>query len=284
MLNKMVKKSVSYLLMLVLAVNFISCEEVIDIDLRDSQPVLVIQAELGDDRNTQTVYLDRTVPFSASSNSEPVSGASITIRWELDEVGGGGFGTMPNYPAGQEVSYEEVRPGVYQVSNYRGLEGVKYILHISLNGEEYEAASVMPRAVKIDSIGALRSTLFGGDRLVVAVKYQDPIGVENYYRYKLSRNGVPMRTILVRNDKFNDGRMVEQNLFDFDDEFSMNDAIEVQQQSVNKEVFDFFSAILENNPGAAAPANPPSMFGEGTIGYFSAYSADRASVTIIDAE
>lgn len=253
---------------------FTSCETVIDIDLNDVDPILIIEAEIGNDRDEQFVYISRSVAFSSSVSGEAVSGAQVTLEWNEDPL------SSCMSCETKERTYEELWPGVYRLSSFRGRQEQTYTLRIVLEGASYEASSVMPQLVPIDSIGTIKSSIFGEDRKLVAVKYQDPEGIANYYRYQLIRNGQPMNTILVRNDKFSDGRMVEQSLFDMDVDFVSGDEIEIVQQSVSKEVHDFFNAILSNNPGTAAPANPPTMFGPGTIGYFSVYNADRATVEI----
>ncbi|WP_028297319.1 DUF4249 domain-containing protein [Olivibacter sitiensis] len=265
---------------LLFLMSFSACEKVIDIDLNEAEPVLVIQAEIGGDRTTQAVVLQRSVAFSSAVTSEPVSGALITVKDERVADSSGNPINGNSLVRNATYTFREVTPGVYLLDNYRGYPGVKYTLNILLDDHQYEASSVMPPLVKIDSIGTTKSSIFGEDRNMVAVKYLDPEGVPNYYRYQLVHNGEWMNTILVRSDKFNDGRMVEQSLFDLDVDFNVGDHLEVIQQSVSKEVYDFFNAVLSNNPGSAAPANPPSMFGPGTIGYFSAYSADQAATLI----
>lgn len=270
------------LLAFVLLMFFASCEKIIEINIQDVDPILVIEAEVGNDRTMQVVTLKRSVNFSSSTTDEPVSGASVIISDERISDDSGYLPTPRRSIVRNDArNFQEVSPGVYVLDSYRGYEGVKYTLRIILpDGQEYEASSVMPQLVKIDSIGSVKSSVLGEDRNLVAVKYQDPEEIANYYRYRLVRNNQSMNTILVRNDKYTDGRMVEQSLFDMDIEFENGDHVEVVQQSISKEVYDFFDAIVSNNPGTAAPANPPTMFGTGTIGYFSAYSADRASVVI----
>lgn len=259
-----------------LLLGLVSCEKVIDIDLKDADKVLVIEGNVSNTETTHFVRISKTVPFSSNSTDNPQSGASIRIMEEVAE-------NRPDYDfvvPKAERAFTEVTPGLYQLNNYRATPGRKYTLIVELEDQSYEATSTMPAPISIDSIGTVTDSFFGDDEKTVGLVYQDPPNEKNYYRYLLTVNGKAITDVLVYNDKFNDGKKVQRNLYVEDLDLRIGDSVWVEQQCVDQAVFNYFNGILANNPGATSPANPISNFSNGALGYFSAHGVTRAGTTI----
>lgn len=242
-----------------------ACEEVIDIELKEADQVLVIEANVSNSERTHYVLISKTVPFSSNSTNNPQSGALVKI----EEEGGAA-----------ERIFNEVSPGQYQLNDYRANPGRTYKLTVEFENEEYQASSTMPAPIAIDSIGTVTESFFGEDEKNVGIVYQDPPGERNYYRYLITVNGQPSNLVFAYNDKFNDGRRVQRNLYHEDLDLVAGDYVEVEQHCIDQAVYTYFNGIQSNNPGSAAPANPVSNFSNGALGYFSAHSITRASATI----
>ncbi|GAA4793794.1 hypothetical protein GCM10023231_22660 [Olivibacter ginsenosidimutans] len=253
-----------------------ACEKVIDIDLKDSESKIVIEGNVSDQEDTHYVYISKTVPFSASGTYNPVQQAVVDITESVSDsmiiVGGIGLKT--------ERTFAEVSPGVYQVTHFKAYPGRTYTLHVKVGDEEYTASSTMPMPVMIDSIGTVTDDFFGDDGKTVGVVYQDPPGVKNYYRYLVTLNGKPTNLVFAYNDKYNDGKQVQRNLYHEDLDLKKDDAVMVEQLGVDEAVYRYFNGIQSNNPGAAAPANPVSNFSNGALGYFSAHTVSQAATII----
>lgn len=251
--------------LIVLSISFllISCEDVIDINLNDADPQLVIVGTVSNQSYEQRVTIGRTVAFDVAQPFDPVAGATVTV------VDG----------TGRVFEYVEQSPGIY-ASNFRGRENERYELSVRVEGEVFTAASIMPQLVTADSIGTTVRTLFGEERRSVGIRYADPAGVPNYYRYLWQVNGGALEVLHVAQDKFNDGKYVSEDLGDFDTDLVPGDSVTVRMQCIDKAAYDFWNAVQSINPGTAAPANPPSVFGDGALGYFSAY-AESAMSTVI---
>ena len=58
---------------------FTSCEKVINLNLKNAAPVIVIEGEVINGSLTQEVKISRTVSFSDTSIFNPVSSAAVTI-------------------------------------------------------------------------------------------------------------------------------------------------------------------------------------------------------------
>ncbi|WP_262249187.1 DUF4249 domain-containing protein [Parapedobacter soli] len=245
----------AYLIILIAGFFSVSCEDVIDINLNDADPQLVIVGTVSNRSYEQRVTLSRTVAFDVSEPFDPVSGATVTV----------------SDGRGQTFQFVERTPGVY-VANFRGRERERYELSVQLEGQVYTAISTMPPLITADSIGTGVRTLFGEEQKFISIRYADPAGMPNYYRYLWRVNNGAMKMLYVTQDKFNDGRYVSEDLVDFDTDLVAGDSVVVRMQCIDKAAFDFWNAVQSTNPGTAAPANPPSMFGAGALGYFSAYA------------
>lgn len=259
------KPRVINLLLLVMLLGLSACEEVIDIDLKEADQVLVIEGAVSNMETTHYVYISKTVPFSSNSTNNPQSGAIVKIQ----EVG-----------TSAERTFTELSAGQYRINNYQANPGQTYRLTVEFEGKQYQASSTMPPPIAIDSIGTVTDSFFGEDERTVSLVYQDPPGKKNYYRYLVSVNGKPSNLVFAYNDKFNDGKKVQRDLYHEDLDLEIDDYVEVEQHCVDQAVYTYFNGIQSNNPGSAAPANPTSNFNNGALGYFSAHSITRASTTI----
>lgn len=261
--NKLFYSGVILLIMLLLGLS--ACEEVIDIKLKDADQVLVIEGGVSNSETTHYVYISKTVPFSSNSTNNPQSGANVKIQEEGSSAA---------------RTFSEVSPGRYRINNYQASPGRTYKLTVTFENEQYEATSTMPPPIAIDSIGTVTDSFFGDEEKTVAVVYQDPPGEKNYFRYLVSVNGKPSNFVFAYNDKFNDGKKVQRNLYHEDLDLAVGDYVEVEQHCIDQAVYTYFNGIQSNNPGSAAPANPTSNFNKGVLGYFSAHSVTRAATTI----
>src|SRR5690606_28704083 len=110
------------------------CEDVIDVDLKDATPQLIIVGEVSNRLEDQQVTISRTVDFTSDNPFDPVSGAEVTI---LDEDG-------------RSFELIERAPGRYR-SRFKGETGHVYRLWVRVEGQEFTASSRMPESVLADS-------------------------------------------------------------------------------------------------------------------------------------
>lgn len=247
-----------------------SCEDVIDVDLKDTEPQLVIAASMSP--FDAEVIISETVPFSADQPFRPVSGAEVLL-FDTD--------------AGWYVQLDEVAPGEYRPEPYRlgsvvdveKFLDTEFMVNVTIDSTYYVARAQAPRPVPIDSVGTSVTHVFDEDRKFAMVKFQDPEGEPNYYQYFQSVNGEPFKMLYVTDDKFNDGKYVSEALTDRDLILESGDSVDIRVRSIDKATFDFWEAVQAANPGSAAPANPPSVF-YGALGYFSVYTEARVSTVI----
>lgn len=243
-----------------------SCEDVIDIDLNDGDPRVVIEAEINNLSNNQEIRVSRTVSFTDEVPFAPVSGAQVIVSDER----------------GQEVVFVETAPGVYATDQLRGAPGRTYHLDVTVDGVTYEATSTMPVVVPIDSVSSSSGEFFGVSRRVLHVHFQDPPATADFFRYRMSVNESPFFNVGVFNDKFNNGRYVTHDLISLDIELQTGDEVIIVRNQVDERVYRYWFGVVMLNPGAATPSNPPSNISGGALGYFSAQTLLALRMTISD--
>lgn len=250
-----------------------SCEKVIDLPLQTSPAQLVIEANLVDDGRPAQVRLSMSVGYQETNSFPPVAGATVTLS---------------DNASGREVLHE-ARPGQYVGATLQGVPGRVYTLRVETGGAAYVAVSTLPVVVPFEELHSELST--SGDTedgLQATVQYTDPVGAGNSYLFRQYRNGRLTKTIFLQNDKYNDGKHVDQQLRsnvgglgggpppDEIDRLIAGDSLTVEMQNIDPGVYQYFltlNQILDENPlFGVTPANPTSNFSGGAQGYFSAHS------------
>src|SRR5690554_1975663 len=123
---------------------FSSCEKVIDVSLKESGPFLVIEGNIDNQGLSSEVLLSETSSFYFAGAGNPVSGAVVRIQEDNQSP----------------MLLEEQEPGRYILNDFKGKPGSTYYLNVSVNGENYEATSVMPQSVELDSVGTISTIVF----------------------------------------------------------------------------------------------------------------------------
>lgn len=248
---------------------FFGCEKVIDVDLNDAAPAIVIEGNLSNTLNEAVVKISMTSSYFDTLPSEKVSGAIVSVTTD----------------SGNSFILKETEKGIYRTNKAKFKEGVNYNMFVEANGVNYNATSRLNSAVNIDSIKFYyESSPFFDKGYYVNVYLTDPPGVPNFYRLKYSKNGVVQKRIedlVLFNDRYVDGNPIEVTLFN--QPFELNDTVTIQLLSLDEGAYEYlrtFQDLVNNNPGSAAPANPNTNISNGALGYFSAWSSSIKSAII----
>ncbi len=251
---------------LVLASIFSSCEEVIETDLSKADPVIVIEGSISDQSEVQTIKVSKTIAFDQPNSFNGVKGAKVTVYSSNN----------------QTLSFNATSDGIYRSQRFRGVPGVNYILEVAVGGKTYRASSVMPAAVKPDSITFKRLSIFGNSRVYPSIYFKDPPRIQNQYRYIVKINGV-LTAEQVNEDRFSDGNATS-DLITFDgDGVQSGDKTEIEIQCIDRNVFKYYFAISQiggNGGPPVAPSNPVSNFDNGALGIFSAHTRSVYNITL----
>lgn len=264
-----------YLIVITLASLFfltVSCEKVIEIDLPNNEPALVIEGYIEND-STCVVQLSSTIDIFDSEFPDFISNAVINIS---DDQGNT-----------ETLLYQDF--GKYRGSVLRGQIGNTYTLSVQVDNKEYKASSTIMPVVPIDSIQVTQGSdiIFigsgGEDYKSLYLHYTDPSTAKNAYLIKIAYFPSPNndntymlnRTYLSNDDNKNG---LPDSTFLFSQEVQTGDIVLTELRSIDQAIFDYYfsleDALTSNSFTSAAPANPKSNFSNGALGYFGAWSKD----------
>lgn len=247
---------------------FSSCEKVVDIDINDSDPKIVIEANVFNGDDDCLVRISKTGSYFSNEPLQMVSKAKITLSDAITEY-----------------SYTEIEEGVYKLNKIGRLIPTLYKIKVNIDGEIYEAKSQMPAAIPINYLvseyqsgGTIEKTGYQ-----ISFGFHDPEDDTNYYRVKYLLNGklqsAPGDYYLIKDELFN-GNSVQMELFG--ERFEEQDTVTIELMSIDKTSYYYFSVLAdlvrEESIGSAAPANPPGNFDNGALGYFSAWSSNKRTI------
>lgn len=244
-----------------------SCEKIIDLNLNNTEPKIVIESIFTDVSTRHTVSISNTADFDTNNTTIPVSGATVLIKEE----------------SGPTLTFTESTPGNYISTRYKGKPGIKYTLSVTVNGKTYSATSIMPLAVPIKSINQAELNFFGKSRKIVELNYIDPFGIPNFYYSRIFINNVKRDNFSVDSDRFNDGKQVKNTIYTDESELAKGDAVRIQLLTIDENVYRYLFSITQitgNGGPPTTPANPNSNFNNGALGFFSASTSTEQTLII----
>jgi hypothetical protein len=247
-----------------------ACEKEIDIKYHSIEPLYVIEGRITNE--TTEVFITQTRDIENKVKGNGIKNASVTI-------------TANDGPA-EELHYQA--DGYYRSqSGLTGEVGKTYSLSVVIGDNEFTSRSGMNGEVKIDRTYFYWMEALGNDYLFFRIRFEDRKGEENYYSYRMYRNG-KIYAWKAGRDKGNDGEIIEESFLcmtekttqgnkpeDRDKILYEGDVIELEIQTIDLRTYDYLNSLAMSED---ASANPVSNFTNGGLGYFSAYSAIRERV------
>ena len=229
--------------LLLIAIMIGSCEDVVELDLNNADPRLVIDAsiELEEDRTTfARVLLTRTADFYTEGNPV-VEGAMITID---DDQGN-------NYVL------TDVGFGLYSAEIRTAEDGISYTLRIEEGNNIYTATEQLVRTSPLIEVEQEIVTGFGDDVLKLTGFYNDPPGLGNYYLFEYED---PLnQQVDVGDDEFLDGN-TSPTIFFFED-FEAGDLATFRSKGIDQECYNFYRKLLDQSgegSGGGPFSTPPA--------------------------
>ena len=266
------------LVVLFLTSGFYSCQKVVSVDLNQSNPQIVIEGLVTDQRGTDSVVVNMTGDyFTPTLNFPPVTGATVVISDD----------------AGNMDTLKGVKNGVYYSSNPQGIPGRTYAMKVIANGKEYDAVSSMPQKVNIDSFYAVKATGPFGRRsgYDFYVIFKDPPQLGNYYQIVPHANFIPADSlygdsggIFLYDNEYTTGNEVSYR-FRLGGTIVPGDTIGVDLLCIDKATYEYLQTLrttiqTDRSPTSLAPSNPSTNISNGALGYFSAYTIDSKTLIV----
>lgn len=260
------------ILLILMSVIIIGCEEIIEIDLNSASPQIIIEANLTNTINRNFVTITESTDFYNPNTYKTISNAEVIIK-END---------------GTNYILEEISPGNYKNLALLASKEKEYSIEVNYNNINYKASSYVPNTLEIDSLSyKLESRPFNDKkRLELHVYFKDNPEIENYGRFIVYKNSEKINRIFLYSDRLTNGNMIDYFFFNFDEkeEFRSGDEIWVELQSFDEQTYLYFNTLRKalarssGGPfGSTAPANPTNNWTNDALGYFSAFtfSSDR---------
>ena len=121
---------------------FSACEDVIEVDLKEGDNQLVVDAWITNASGTQSITLSRVLPYFDTNNPPAETGATVTITEDN--------GTVYHF---EDADNDGVYTWTPQTGSTFGRIGGVYELNITTaSGVNYAAISAMKRIMPVDSI------------------------------------------------------------------------------------------------------------------------------------
>lgn len=272
------KNKINIIIVLLTALFFNSCQDVVDIPLNTDRPRLVIDAAInwkkGTTGNSQVVKLSTTTDFY--TNAIPVvSGATVFIKNSSNVVFN--FIETPN-------------TGLYLCTNFVPVINGTYTLTVINNGQTYTATETLKSVASITSVTQEIQTGLGTNFLKLKTYFNDPANTENYYlyKYKFAKNLKP--EFSVDDDQFFQGNTFFSLVLEKDTK--PGDQVEITHYGISKAYFNYMSILLSvaGTSGGGPFQSPPATvkgniknqtnFDNYPLGYFRASELDVTNYTI----
>ena len=163
---------------IILSTLLTSCEDPIDVNLIEAEPLLVVDAWLNNTDSIQVIKLTSSQPYFDSTPAAGVTDADVTVTREDGEV----FEFLHNTDG--EYTYDLGGSSI-------GVIGQSYTLDITNGDDQFSATTILNRTAPIDSIRQeLRENeIFGDDGIYCELMARDPIGLGDTYWIKTYKNG-----------------------------------------------------------------------------------------------
>lgn len=263
-----IKKYITPVLSVVLAVAAVSCEKVIVLELDEAPPQIVVEAVLKDSPGNNYILLSYTSAVYTDQNFDKISGADVRVT-DKD---------------GNEYLFPEdpVIPGRYHNAIFEVLPQNDYTLHIVAEGETLTSQCHSYAKPQIDSLTYYPSPFYIGqeDTFYMIDYYSvDNVNEMNQYRVRIWINGEEQRDYLyIGNDDFING--ISYNAPFFGADAYKGDTVFVELITLDKANYTYLYTLSSNASNSTAPANPTSNIEGNAIGYFGAFSTDTLSIII----
>lgn len=259
-----------YLLLLLTITSFISCEDVIDIELPENETRLIVNGIIRVDETQEYLPIEIVVSESssffeentiASINSaiiyygtpnpdapEILEGGGVSNLVEL-EPGTGIWVPDPTFDSDQRIRVSSIN------------EGDVFQLTIETDEERYFATTRYVKSVPIDSLEQGDETLFSGDETEVIVTFTDPVDSDDFYLLDLD-----FGEFLVTEDEFYQGQtFVFSYFYDNDLELDTSSVVDISLLGVDESFYNYMNQIIVQSGGDQGPFQTPAATVRGNI-------------------
>lgn len=210
-----------------------SCEDVIDVDLNNAQPRLVIDASIkwvkGTTGNEQSIKLTLTAPYF-DTEIPPATGATVVISDSSNNI---------------YDFIENGNTGIYNNNAFVPIINEAYTLTISYEGEVYTATETLKSVVPIEFVEQNDEGGFSGEETELKAYYTDPADEENYYFFEFISDIPAIPSLEVYEDEFTNGNQI----FGFytEEDLEPGDEVTIKIHGISEQFYNYMFILLQQN-------------------------------------
>jgi hypothetical protein len=276
-----------FLLPLSLLAFLTACDDVIDLELPDAEPRLVVDATITDLDTVQSVKLSYSANYFSNVSTPPATGALVVIT---DDAGVA------------DTLVEEGVAGLYLSAN-RKQAGRTYTLYVqTTDGKTFTSDPELLRpAVPIEGIeykynptGEFDSDSLPAGGYDILIFTTEPAGAGDFYRWRSYINGVELtdaEDMQFANDDFVDGNGTTTGFLINADLVPKGGHYRVEQMTISEGMYNFMFILNQqtafvggpfDSPPAPIPSNVRCVShpDEKVYGYFSCAGVSVAEITV----
>lgn len=239
----------------------ISCQDVVDVPLKNNQERLVIEALLKWESNTsgneQFIKLSKTTPYYNNS-VVPATNASVKVK-NLSDL--------------SEYLFVETEDGVYKTSNFIPVLNDTYQLTVVYQNETYTATEKLLPTPEILSIYQSTEEGFSTTDPEVNIIFQDFENQTDYYRVSFSYFKPTNENLdnyelkdtykFIFNDQFQENNPI--SIFYENKDLQTNDQVKIELISISKRFYNFLTKLEDQVDGGFGPFSLPPVNVKGNI-------------------
>lgn len=268
-----IKTNFSYLLLLAVIISFASCQDIIEIDVQDSQPKLVVDGLLNVVEQNAKVKVSKTTPIFGTD----------TVAQDFDAI------VSLVDAAGNSIPLSKVAPGEYEANDVIVETGEDWTLVVEVDNDIYRGNAIVPEFVELAKVDTLQTAFTFGDTTVVfyqvAMEWIDVLDVDNFYRLQSYINDtLETGQYFLYADSQNNGIAMNRPIMSF---YQPGQNITLELYSTNESYYDFYlqvASIQEQGFGGTTPFNPQgNMFdseGNHILGNFGIIQSSSINVQL----
>lgn len=258
-------------LLFILAILSISCEEVISIDLKRAEKVIVAEGliELGSNGRIRLSYSSE---YFDGNKRDYIDNASVSLSDNN----------------GNSEIFQYKGNGMYLGNSLKGRPDKKYTLKITIEDKTYTAESTLFPPAPIISAN-FEEQLFQrpgnlSKSYSLVLKFMDNPFIENHYMIRIQLNDTLENNsyILLKDSYYAVNGTIEYQPLRH--RFVQGDSLIIGLYTIDKETYTYYNQLndlKEAGMGASStPYNPLSNFGSNVMGYFAAYSSSFQAAVV----
>lgn len=243
----------------------VSCTEVVNIEVPNAGPRLVVEASInwikGTTGEDQTITLRTSTAYFDANNDVPVIGAQVKVVNTNNNV---------------EFVFNDQGNGTYITNSFVPVLNETFKLEIIYNGKTYEATETL---IPVVAIKKIEQTTDKGDNTTdkeVTIYFDDPLNEENHYLGEFLTANEPVPVLDPLSDSFSNGNQIFMEYENKD--FEVGSTLNISLYGISKQYYNFIDLLVRQSssggPFTSTPAQlkgnckNPTDLNEEVLGYF----------------